>query len=102
MKANEIKPQGHRLMNADVDGGPCLFCAACGAYCTVKPKHLLDKCPGKAARQAGGLAALKRFRAGYAPTCGELIGRKVHGVQPLHRSRSHGAVRCLRWPPAML
>ena len=37
-------------------------------------------------RQAGGLAALKRFRAGYAPNCGEYVGRKVHGVQPLHQA----------------
>ena len=28
----------HLLTVADVDGGPCLFCAACGAWCTTKPR----------------------------------------------------------------
>ena len=79
-----VEPRGHSLMIADVDGGPCLFCAVCGAYCTVKPRNLLEACPGRAGRQPAGLAALKRFRAGYAPSCGDLIGRKLHGVQPLH------------------
>ena len=48
-----------------------MFCVACGAHCTVKPKNLGLKCPGRDGRQAGGVAALKR---------------KVHGVQPLHQA----------------
>ena len=63
-----------------------MFCAACGAYCTLKPKSLRCKCPGRDARLAAGLAALKRFKAGYAPNCPEYDGRRVHGVQPLHQS----------------
>ena len=73
-------------MIADVDGGPCLLCAACGAYCTVKPRNLRFPCPGREARHPAGLAALKQFRAGYAPNCDEYKGRRVHGVQPLHRA----------------
>ena len=65
-----------------------MFCAACGAYCTVKPKNLRLMCPGKDGREAGGLAALKRFRAGYAANCGEYVGRRVHDVRPLHQAAS--------------
>ena len=35
---------GHRLMVADVDGRPCLFCAVCGAWCTSKPMDLFLPC----------------------------------------------------------
>ena len=28
--------------------------------------------------------ALKRFREGYLPSCGDGRGRRVHGVEPLH------------------
>jgi hypothetical protein len=34
-----LNPRGHNLMIADVDGGPCLLCVACGAWCTTKPKN---------------------------------------------------------------
>ena len=74
---------GHNLMVADVDGGPCLFCAACGAWCTSKPRNLKDQCRGRSGRAAGGLAALKRFRAGYVPDCGESKDTRVHALEPL-------------------
>ena len=31
-------------MVAEVDGGPCLFCATCGAWCTIKPRNLTVRC----------------------------------------------------------
>ena len=71
-------------MIADVDGGPCIFCAACGAWCTTKPKHLREQCVGRSGRTAGGLAALRRFREGYVPDCGSEAGRRIHAVEALH------------------
>jgi hypothetical protein len=76
--------RGHLLMVADVDGGPCLFCAACGAWCTTKPRDLLLPCGGSSARSAAGLAALTRLRRGYVPDCGEWRGRRVHAIEALH------------------
>ena len=37
-------------MVADVDGGPCLFCAACGAWCTTQPRNLKVPCGGRNGR----------------------------------------------------
>jgi hypothetical protein len=76
--------RGHLLMVADVDGGPCTFCAACGAWCTSKPRDLLLPCVGRSARSAAGLAALTRLRKGYVPDCGEWRGRRVHAVEALN------------------
>ena len=67
-----------------MDGGPCLFCAACGSWCTTKPRNLTVRCNGRSGREAAGLAALKSFRQGYVPDSGEPRARRVHGVQPLH------------------
>ena len=75
--------QGHCLMVADVDGGPCLFCAACGAWCTTKPQNLRLPCGGRGTREAAGMAALRRFREGYVPDCGDSRGRRVHAVEQL-------------------
>ena len=72
------------MMVADADGGPCLLCAACRAWCTTKPRNLQVPCVGSSGRVAAGFAALKRSRAGYVPDCGESRGRRVHAVEPLH------------------
>jgi hypothetical protein len=71
-------------MVADVDGGPCLFCAACGAWCTTKPVNLKEPCGGRDGRGSAGTAALRRFREGYVPDCGESRDRRVHAVEPLY------------------
>jgi hypothetical protein len=76
--------RGHSLMVAGVDGGPCLFCATCGVWCTTKPRDLLLPCGGRGGRTPDGLAALVRLRNGFAPDCGEWRGRRVHAVEALH------------------
>jgi len=75
---------GHLLMVADIDGGPCTFCAACGSWCTSKPRDLLLPCVGRRGRTAAGLAALVKFRKGFVPDCGDRCGRRVHAVEALH------------------
>ena len=50
---------GHTVATADVDGGPCLLCVACGAYATTKPKDLLHRCKGMAGRGLACAYALK-------------------------------------------
>ena len=37
-------------------------------------------------RELAMVVALKRFRAGYVPDCGNARGRRVHDVQQLHAS----------------
>ena len=71
---------GHLLMAADVDSGPCVFCAACGAWCTSKPRDLLQPCGGRMGRTAAGMATLVKFRNGLVPDCGDRKGRRVYGV----------------------
>jgi hypothetical protein len=75
---------GHQLMVADVDGGPCSFCAACGSWCTSKPRDLQLPCVGRSGRTAAGLAALVKFRKGLVPDCGDRRGRRVYAVEALH------------------
>ena len=76
---------GHLLMVADVDGGPCTFCAAFGARCTAQPKELRSLCQGRKGSTTAGLAALVKFRSGLVPDCGGKCGRRVHAVEALHR-----------------
>jgi hypothetical protein len=79
-------PRGHRLAVGDVDGGPCVLCVVCGAWCRLRPKLLLEECRGMAGREAAGLTALKRFKQGYLPSDGTDGGaptRRVDGVRPL-------------------
>ena len=79
-------PRGHRLAVGDVDGGPCVLCVACGAWCRLRPKLLLEACRGKAGREAAGTTALKRFKLGYLPSDGADGAaplRRVDGVRPL-------------------
>jgi hypothetical protein len=79
-----LERRDHLLMVADVDGGPCIFCAACGAWCTTKPRDLLLPCGGRRARSAAGLAAPTRLCKEYVPDCGEARARRVHAVEALH------------------
>lgn len=74
----------HRLMVADVQGAPCAFCAACGAWCITKPRVLLLPCLGRTGRTTAALAALTRFRSGFVPDCGGKVARKVYAILPLH------------------
>ena len=79
-------------MVADVDGGPCSFCAACGSWSTSKPRDLLSPRTGRKGGTAAGLAALVKFRRGLVPDCGGECGRRVHAVEALHsRAASHWA-----------
>jgi hypothetical protein len=64
---------GHTLATADVDGGPCLQCVACGAYATTKPKDLLHRCKGMAGRGPAGAYVLKCFARGRLPATGEVV-----------------------------
>jgi ribonuclease HI len=80
------EPQGHQLAVADVDGGPCVLCVACGAWCRLRPRKLSESCKGKAGREAAGSVALARFKQGFLPSDGRdgaALQRRVHGVRPL-------------------
>ena len=62
------------------------FCAACGAWCTTKPRNLLSRCTGRMGRSLAGTAALKRFRRGLLPECGDGVDHKVHAMEAVHSS----------------
>ena len=79
-------PKGHRLAVGDVDGGSCVLCVVCGAWCRLRPRLLLEECRGMAGREAAGAAALKRFKQGYLPSDGAggaAPMRRVDGVRPV-------------------
>jgi hypothetical protein len=90
-KANRLRqvladPKGHQLAVADVDGGPCVLCVACGAWCRQRPRKLTEWCKGRAGREAAGGTALGRFKQGYLPSDGldvTALQRRVDGVRPL-------------------
>ena len=67
---------GHQLALADVGGGPCFACLACGAWGTTQPRGLLRACKGAAARTSGGRQALRSFAKGELP---ETVNPKKRG-----------------------
>lgn len=76
-------PKGHCLAVGDVEGGPCMLCVACGAWCRLRPVLLLEPCRGRAGRVAAGAEALKRFKQGYLPSDhAREQWKRVDGVYP--------------------
>ena len=70
-------PQDHQLAMADVDGGPCVLCVACGGWCRLRPRE--PWIAAKARRSAKPLAPSRlngsswascRAMAVTAPHCG--------------------------------
>ena len=76
---------GHNLAQADVAGGPCFLCLACGAWATTQPRRLLAQCKGQMARTRAGAEALRAFERGRLPETTNPKKRGRRGPAPIQK-----------------